>query len=52
MKFHSHQLRDAFVVTHLLNGTSMEDLSRAKNSRKHSLAAVPCPRDEDWAVYV
>src|ERR1700679_2051669 len=23
-----------------------------RNSRKHSLAAVPCPRDEDWAVYV
>ena len=28
MKFHSHQLRDTFAVTHLLNGTSMEDLSQ------------------------
>jgi integrase len=28
MKFHSHQLRETFAVTHLLNGTSMEDLSQ------------------------
>jgi integrase len=27
MKFHSHQLRDTFAVTQLLNGTHMEDLS-------------------------
>jgi integrase len=28
IKFHSHQLRDTFAVTHLLNGTSMEDFSQ------------------------
>ncbi|RRA48460.1 tyrosine-type recombinase/integrase [Acidipila sp. EB88] len=27
MKFHSHQLRDTFAVSHLLAGTSMQDLS-------------------------
>jgi integrase len=33
MKFHSHQLRDTFAVTHLLNGTSMEDLSQMLSHR-------------------
>jgi integrase len=28
MRFHSHQLRDAFAVTQLLSGTSMQDLSK------------------------
>jgi len=28
MTFHSHQLRDTFAVSQLLNGTSMEDLSQ------------------------
>jgi len=28
LDFHSHQLRDTFVVEHLLNGTSMEDVSK------------------------
>jgi len=28
MRFHSHQLRDTFAVAQLLNGTSMQDLSK------------------------
>lgn len=28
LEFHSHQLRDTFAVEHLLNGTSMQDLSK------------------------
>jgi site-specific recombinase XerD len=28
LRFHSHQLRDTFAVNHLLNGTSMADLSK------------------------
>ena len=47
LRFHSHQLRDTFAVSHLLAGTSMQDLSRmlghksVRVTEKHYAPWVP-----------